>query len=152
VELNQRYSSAAVLADAGPAETWARDPELFYQPTTRPGAKLPHAWLVGERGERLSTLDLVGRGMFTVLTGVAGHRWTAAAEETGRALGISLRVARIGAAGARDAYGEWGRLSEIDEDGCLLVRPDGYLAWRCPARADGHSAALTQALSHVLQR
>jgi 2,4-dichlorophenol 6-monooxygenase len=41
VELNQRYSSSAVLP-VGPAETWARDPELFYQPTTRPGAKLPH--------------------------------------------------------------------------------------------------------------
>jgi 2,4-dichlorophenol 6-monooxygenase len=107
---------------------------------------------VGEQGERLSTLDLVGRGMFTVVTGLAGHQWTEAAEEVGPALGISLRVARIGAAGARDAYGDWGRLSEIDEDGCLLVRPDGYIAWRCPTRLDGHAGALTQALSHVLQR
>ncbi|MET0135618.1 MAG: FAD-dependent monooxygenase, partial [Kibdelosporangium sp.] len=45
VELNQRYSSAAVVG-AEP-EQWVHDPELFHQPSVRPGAKLPHAWLVG---------------------------------------------------------------------------------------------------------
>ena len=50
VELNQRYDSAAVIPDptAGD-EQWARDQQLYLQATTRPGAKLPHAWLVGDR-------------------------------------------------------------------------------------------------------
>ncbi|MFD4504841.1 hypothetical protein [Streptomyces sp. NPDC058457] len=30
----------------------------------------------------------------------------------------------------RDAYGDWSRVSEIAEDGVLLVRPDGHVAWR----------------------
>ena len=34
---------ADVLAEAG-EEHWARDPELYCQASTRPGAKLPHAW------------------------------------------------------------------------------------------------------------
>jgi 2,4-dichlorophenol 6-monooxygenase len=146
VELNQRYVSTAVLPDPSPSEEWARDPELFHQPSTRPGAKLPHAWLVGEHGARVSTLDLVGKGQFTLVTGLAGRQWEAAAADAG------IRYVRIGAPGARDAYGDWGRLSGIDEDGCLLVRPDGYLAWRCPTLADGHADALAQAISRVLQR
>ncbi|HEY4461868.1 MAG TPA: FAD-dependent monooxygenase [Streptosporangiaceae bacterium] len=155
VEMNQRYASGAVVADGSPEETWARDPELYHQPTTRPGAKLPHAWLAGEDGQRLSTLDLVGGGRFTVVTGVSGRAWETAAAACAARLGVELGVARIGSAGMRDAYGEWARLREIDEDGCLLVRPDGYTAWRqATAPPDDRAAAglLAGALTRVLSR
>jgi 2,4-dichlorophenol 6-monooxygenase len=159
VELNQRYASSAVAGDdagdGGRDETWARDPELYYQPTTRPGAKLPHAWLAGDHGQRLSTLDLVGGGRFTVVTGVSGLAWEAAAADCAGQLGLELATARIGSAGMRDAYGEWARLREIDEDGCLLVRPDGYIAWRqAAAPPDDRAAAeeLTGALTRILSR
>ena len=36
----------------------------------------------------------------------------------------------IGEPGAADPYCDWRRISEIDEAGVLLVRPDGYVAWR----------------------
>ena len=36
----------------------------------------------------------------------------------------------IGAAGARDPYCAWAEVREIEEPGALLVRPDGYVAWR----------------------
>ena len=63
VELNQRYDSAAVIPDpAAGEEQWARDKQLYLQATTRPGAKLPHAWLVGADGRRVSTLDVTGQG------------------------------------------------------------------------------------------
>ncbi|AIJ21388.1 FAD-dependent oxidoreductase [Amycolatopsis methanolica 239] len=147
VELNQRYSSGAVIPDDAPPEVWERDPELFHQPTTRPGAKLPHAWLVDEHGERLSTLDLVGRGEFTVVTGLAGGAWVSAAEE------LSLRAVRIGDAGVRDAYGDWRRVSDLDEAGCLLVRPDGHVAWRSVSDVpSGHVGVLRDVLNRVLHR
>ncbi|MEU0469820.1 FAD-dependent monooxygenase [Amycolatopsis sp. NPDC006131] len=147
VELNQRYASGAVIPDDAPPEVWERDPELFHQPSTRPGAKLPHAWLVDEHGERLSTLDLVGRGEFTVVTGLAGGGWVSAAEE------LSLRAVRIGDAGARDAYGDWRRVSDLDEAGCLLVRPDGYVAWRSVSDVpSGHVGVLRDVLNQVLHR
>jgi 2,4-dichlorophenol 6-monooxygenase len=36
----------------------------------------------------------------------------------------------IGEVGAIDAYGMWRRTCEVHEAGALLVRPDGYVAWR----------------------
>jgi 2,4-dichlorophenol 6-monooxygenase len=155
VEMNQRYVSTAVVQDAAPAEEWPRDPELFAQPTTRPGAKLPHAWLVGPGGHRLSTLDVVGGGEFTVLTGMSGGTWESAAEACQDTLGIPLNCVRVGAEGTRDAYGEWRRTSEMAEDGCLLVRPDGHIAWRSPAAPGTDAAAhdeLLGALKAVLRR
>jgi 2,4-dichlorophenol 6-monooxygenase len=129
VELNQRYASTAVLADGGP-ETFARDAELFHQPTTRPGAKLPHVWLVDAAGRRISSLDLVGGGAFTVVTGPSGTAWVDACRSAD--FGVPVRVVVVGDENARDAYGDWRRATapDVAEDGCLLVRPDGYVAWR----------------------
>ncbi|MES2261715.1 MAG: FAD-dependent monooxygenase [Pseudomonadota bacterium] len=128
VELNQRYASNAVLADPeADEEVWQRDPQLFLQVSTRPGAKLPHAWLVGANGRRISTLDVVGKGKFTLVTGLAGQAWDGAV----RALGLPyLRSVVIGKAGAADPYCAWQRVCDMHEAGALLVRPDGYIAWR----------------------
>ncbi|MGV9248247.1 FAD-dependent oxidoreductase [Streptomyces sp. NPDC003710] len=155
VEMNQRYVSGAVLADDAPAEAGQDDAELVARPTTRPGAKLPHAWLVDGGGERVSTLDLVGKGLFTVLTGLSGGVWEAAADACRDELGVPLRFVRIGDAGSRDAYGEWSRVAEIAEDGVLLIRPDGHVAWRRTDAPGGEAMArqeLTGALSRVLGR
>ncbi|MFE7393632.1 FAD-dependent oxidoreductase [Streptomyces sp. NPDC057582] len=155
VEMNQRYVSSAVLPDDSPAEVWQQDRELVHQPTTRPGAKLPHAWLVDEQGERVSTLDVVGDGTFTVLTGLSGDVWDAAATACQAELGVPLRVVRVGDDNCRDVYGEWSRVSEIAEDGVLLVRPDGYVAWRRAAAPGSERSAqdeLLGALRRVLAR
>jgi len=144
-----------VIGGGAGEERWDRDAELYCEPSTRPGAKLPHAWLVDRRGHRLSTLDLVGKGAFTLVTGLAGAVWQGAADACLDQLGVPVRVVRIGTEDARDAYGEWRRVSEPDEDACLLVRPDGYIAWRCvdaPAEASAARDRLISALSAVLQR
>jgi 2,4-dichlorophenol 6-monooxygenase len=135
VEMNHRYRSTAVAEDELPPERWPHDPELFHRPSTRPGAKLPHVWLVDAEGHKVSTLDLVGRGGFTLVTGLSGTAW--------EATDLPVRVVRIGTAGARDAYGDWGRVSDIAEDGCLLVRPDGYVAWRAESASAGLEALRT---------
>jgi 2,4-dichlorophenol 6-monooxygenase len=128
VELNQRCVSAAVIPDpqAG-EEVWKRDPQLYVQATTRPGAKIPHAWLIGADGRRVSTLDLVGKGKFTLLTGIAGQAWADAA----KALDLPfLRTVVVGQPQAQDVYCNWHAVREIEEAGALLVRPDGVVAWR----------------------
>ncbi|MEU1407601.1 FAD-dependent monooxygenase [Streptomyces sp. NPDC005728] len=155
VEMNQRYVSSAVLPDDGPAEVWQHDRELVHRPTTRPGAKLPHAWLVDGQGERLSTLDVVGGGTFTVLTGLSGGVWDTAATACRADLGVPLRVVRVGDDNSRDTYGEWSRVGEIAEDGVLLVRPDGHVAWRrttAPETAQAARDELLGALRRVLAR
>lgn len=150
-ELNQRYRSTAVLPDPdGGEETWARDRNLYLQATTRPGAKIPHAWLVDETGRRTSTLDVTGKGTFTLVTGLAGAAWAEAAAKVDVPF---LRTVVTGAPGTRDAYQEWAHQREVDEAGAVLVRPDGYVAWRQPQSVLDTSVAVDQlqrALSAVL--
>jgi 2,4-dichlorophenol 6-monooxygenase len=153
VELGQRYSSGAVLADGSEEPAYTRDRELYYHPTTWPGAHLPHAWLHDTAGRRLSTLDLCGQGHLTLLTGHGGDAWCRAAETMSRELGIDLAVRRIGLGlDYEDSYGDWARLREIDEDGCLLVRPDQHVAWRSQGAAADAEAVLLGAVRAVLAR
>lgn len=127
-ELNQRYRSSAVLPDPAAAhEVFTRDPLLYLQATTRPGAKIPHVWLTDEDGLKVSTLDVTGAGVTTVVTGRAGWRWAQAAADLALP---HVRVVVIGGDKVRDPYLSWHRVREIAEAGCLLVRPDGYVGWR----------------------
>ena len=130
VEHNHRYASAAVVPDGTAMPEYRRDPELYAQPTTWPGAKLPHTW-VTERGRRVSTLDLAGNGRFTVVTGIGGRPWLDAAAELGAAAGMTITPVSIGPGQPYDdPYGTWASLREIDDGGVLLVRPDLYIVAR----------------------
>lgn len=153
VELNQRCVSEAVIPEADSTEeVWKRDPVLHVQPTTRPGAKLPHAWLVGKDGRRVSTLDLVGKGKVSLVTGIAGQAWEDAAKEMDLPF---LRTVVIGRPAAQDVYCSWHAVREIDEAGALLVRPDGVVAWRRHVGvADSTQAReeLEQALASLLDQ
>jgi 2,4-dichlorophenol 6-monooxygenase len=132
VEIGYRYRAGARVDDGTPEPEPELDPELYYQPTTWPGARLPHAWL-DDGGRRCSTLDVVGHGRFVLLTGRGGERWHDAARDAQRLTGVGVTVRVIGAAeGLRDPYGAWERLREVAADGCVLVRPDGHVAWRAP--------------------
>ena len=113
-------------ANAAP-EQWQRDRSLYLQATTRPGAKIPHVWLVDRGGRRISTLDVVGHGRLSLVTGLSGTAWLGAAERLAQP---SLRTVVIDTADAQDLYYSWARCREIAEAGALLVRPDGYVAWR----------------------
>ena len=127
-ELNQRYESCAVIPDpAAGEEVWARDRGLYLQATTRPGAKIPHVWLVDETGHKVSTLDVTQKGEFSLVTGLAGQAWIAAADKLQLPF---LRTVVIGVKGTEDLYHDWSRARGTDEAGALLVRPDGYIAWR----------------------
>ena len=53
VELGHRYRSGAVVSDGTPEPEFTRDPELYYHPTTWPGARLPHAWVAAQGREGL---------------------------------------------------------------------------------------------------
>lgn len=155
--MNQRYASDAIIDDGKPAEIWARDPVVYAQHTSRPGAKLPHAWLVSPEGKKISSLDLVGDGMFTLLTGQTGRIWAEAVS----ALELPwLRAVVVDDPGARDLYFDWQRSREVAEDGAILVRPDGYVAWRAQNAPGGDlekqltdaEEQLSVALSRILGR
>jgi 2,4-dichlorophenol 6-monooxygenase len=148
-EMNQRYTSTAIISAPEP-EVWDRDAGLYLQATTRPGAKIPHVWLVDEGGHKVSTLDVTGKGRFSLLTGLAGTAWATAVDKLGLPF---LDAVVIGAPGTADRYHDWFRARQIDEAGAILVRPDGYVAWRhTNAVRDGEDALhlLTTALATIL--
>ena len=110
------------------------------------------AWLIGADGRRVSTLDLVGKGRFTLVTGIAGHAWVKGAKSLNLPY---LDTLVIGAAGAQDVYCDWQAVREIEEAGALLVRPDGVVAWRHfigVANTNDAWHALEKALTAVLAK
>ncbi|MDX3261881.1 FAD-dependent monooxygenase [Streptomyces sp. MI02-2A] len=148
VDLNQRYVSDGIVPDGTPDPGFTRDPELHHQPSSRPGARLPHAWITS--GTRtLSTLDTVGKGRFTLLTGIGGERWVRAAE----AQAVEIATVVVGPGREyEDPYGDWARLREVSDAGALLVRPDGFVAFRYASAAEDAAALLTDALERILGR
>jgi 2,4-dichlorophenol 6-monooxygenase len=150
VELGYRYQSDAITNDGTPDPTPARDPQLYYQPTTRPGARVPHARLQQD-GIPVSSLDLVDDLGFALLTGVGGEAWAQAAAETSARAGVPVRVHVIGGReGVTDPYGEWASRREVETTGCVLVRPDRHVAWRS-MRYTPHSAQqLPAVIEHAL--
>jgi 2,4-dichlorophenol 6-monooxygenase len=150
LELGQRYTSGAVVDDGTSFPEPARDPELFYHPTTHPGARLPHAWV--QHGTQLvSTLDLAGHGRFSLLVGLGGEPWREAAAKVGAELDLHIAVHAVGyRCEYDDVFGHWSRLREIGDGGCLLVRPDQHLAFRAADCADNPHDTLRDALTRVL--
>lgn len=153
VEMNQRYKSSAILTDGQMEPAFELDGELHYQPTTWPGARIPHAWVFDAQGGKHSTLDLVGKGRFTILTGINGQAWVDAAKAVGQALGLDVRAHVIGPRRALvDHHGDWARAREVNEAGCVLVRPDQHVAWRAEDMADDPQGELHRVMSALLHR
>jgi 2,4-dichlorophenol 6-monooxygenase len=152
VEMGQFYQSSAVLSDGSTKPAPTRDPELYYEPSTVPGSPLPHVW-VGDNKNKYSTLDLCPSSQFTLITGIAGEAWAAAAETVAAKLGIPLKAVVIGPGRkVTDLYFDWERMREVGEDGVILVRPDKIIAWRSQDLVADPEAALTHALNTVLSR
>ena len=57
-----------------------------------------------------------------------------------------------GLAGWLAKDGDWAALREIDESGCLLVRPDRHIAFRTMSVLDDPEAALSAAFAQILAR
>ena len=154
VEMNQRYRSEAVETDGQIEPAFELDAELHYQPTTWPGARIPHIWLFDhDTGRKLSTLDLCGGGRFTLFTGIGGEPWAAAAASVGAEFGLEVRVHVIGPRrDVVDHTGDWARARDITDSGCILVRPDQHVAWRSEAIAGDPEAELRRVFTKILAR
>ena len=139
VSFGYQYRSRAVLG--APEDDAA--PLLPDQLTGAPGTRAPHV-VIERGGERVSTLDLYGR-RFVLLTGPDGGAWATAAQTVAEDLGVPLGFHRIGA-DLVDVAGPFGDAYRLGPAGAVLVRPDGFVAWRHP----GGTAEPEEALAHVL--
>lgn len=140
-----RYASSAVLGEDCADDAGQAIPVERHQ--GRPGLRAPHVPLTAEAGPE-STIDLFGPG-FTLLAGPEADAWTAAARSVASGGAVPLRAFQTGTdlgdaeEMLPDAYG-------IGSDGAVLVRPDGYVAWRARHAVADPSAALRDALDRVV--
>jgi putative polyketide hydroxylase len=67
-------------------------------------------------------------------------------------VGIDLDVYKIGANGLADPSGGFPAAFGITPSGAVLVRPDGFVAWRAKADGDASAERIKAALTTVLCR
>ena len=147
IDLGYRYRSPAFTPDrADDADPEWEDPRT---PTGRPGFRMAHV-PVRRNGSELSTLDLVGTAP-VLLTGPDGAGWARAGREAAAGLSLPLDVHSVGdAIEVEDerflpAFG-------IGRDGAVLVRPDGFVAWRSPGADDDAKRIVEAALARSVGR
>jgi hypothetical protein len=91
-----------------------------YYMSTIPGHHLPHTWL--QRDEKVVAIrDLLDPEVLTLFIG--SHHNT---EIKDRRVSVVL----VGNGGWYDTTGRWIRYRGVDDNGGVLVRPDGIVAWR----------------------
>lgn len=121
MHLGNRYLDSPVIVYSEPEDPKQLEEEYLepsiYNPTSRPGARAPHAWMRDGR----STLDLFGDGFvlmcFSATDEAAAHT---AFDQPARAEGVPLLIVHV-------AEQEIGNLYDKR---FVLVRPDGHVAWR----------------------
>ena len=142
-----RYSAGAIAREEGDENLpLAQHPDRW---KGQPGTHAPH--LVLERhGEQISTLDLFGRE-WVLLLGSDGHAWQEAAQRAAERLNLPLNIYRVGS-DLVDVNGSFYAAYAIPPAGAVLVRPDGFIAWRSEHQEKEPERAIEQALSSLLFR
>jgi 2-polyprenyl-6-methoxyphenol hydroxylase-like FAD-dependent oxidoreductase len=165
LELGYRYESTAVIpgpgdddvtdgsvADGGLAHRHPRDLRA------QPGSRAPHVFLDRD-GARVSTLDLFGQN-FVLLAGPRGDAWRDAAVAAAERLGVGLDAYQVAGGDGEDPAdsvltGDGNRFRSayrMTPDGAVLVRPDGYVAWRAADGTRASAEVMAAVLSRVLHR
>jgi 2-polyprenyl-6-methoxyphenol hydroxylase-like FAD-dependent oxidoreductase len=147
IEMGYVYRSSAVIPED------ANDARVHENPREskgRPGTRAPHVWL--ERGGRqISTLDLLGKN-FALLGGAESNAWCECGKQASKKLRIELDVHRVGADGLTDPTSGFLSAFGIDPTGTVLVRPDGFVAWRAKTGEGASAEEMESALSTILSR
>jgi 2,4-dichlorophenol 6-monooxygenase len=153
VEFGYTYESAAVVTDGSPKPV-SLDDIRVYEPSTRPGSPLSHAWIDDEDGNRRPIKDLVAPGRFLLIAGEEGEAWCEAARLLAAEAALPLDAVRIGHIDG-DLYDPrctWLRQRQIGPEGAILVRPDRFVAWRNVGASDEPTEELADALTQILAR
>ncbi|MGC3985608.1 MAG: FAD-dependent monooxygenase [Pseudorhodoferax sp.] len=150
VEFGYRYDSTAVVGDGSPAYV-PLDPVRLYEPSTQPGAPLPHAF-VELQGQRVALGSLVDRGHFLVIAGEEGRAWVDAANTLAAVKGLPIKAFTLGLADSDyiDVRLSWLKNRAIGAKGVVVVRPDRYVAFRAAGENANPQAALAQAFDAIL--
>ncbi|MGH2888658.1 MAG: hypothetical protein ACRDNJ_03420, partial [Solirubrobacteraceae bacterium] len=148
LEAGYRYNVGAVELESGDDGAPHEDPRSS---RARPGSRVPHIWLERD-AERLSTLDLCGAAELVLLAGSDGDAWPAGCRRAADRLGVPLVCHRIGDDGLTDPDGLFPDACGVSPAGAVLLRPDGFVAWRAHDAAPADADGLTDVVSTILAR
>ncbi|WP_441245101.1 FAD-dependent oxidoreductase [Kitasatospora sp. McL0602] len=146
VALGYRYPVGAVVG-TDPASPTV--PDSFEATGAVPGSRAPHLW-VRRDGVLLSTLDLFGDSL-VLLTGPDGAPWQAAAHRLADRDHLPLGAHRFEADLTPEPGADWATAYDLRPGGAVLVRPDGFVAWRTETLPADPETVLAEALRAVLR-
>jgi 2-polyprenyl-6-methoxyphenol hydroxylase-like FAD-dependent oxidoreductase len=141
VVFGQRYRDGALIMGDGASEATFADHTAL---SGEPGTRAPHVPII-DGGKECSTLDLFGRDF--VLLGASGDWRVAATKLSNDRFGLRFREfsADIVSRGKENLAKVFG----VGDRGAVLVRPDGFVAWRTnelPSDPTGHLVAVLRQL------
>ena len=145
VALGYRYPQGAVVGADPAAPVVPEGLDL----TGGPGSRAPHLWV--RRGdERISTLDLYERSLVLLSDAAEPNAWHEAALRLADELSLPLTSYRVGTRAPADLVPEdavdWAERHGTGPGGAVLVRPDGFVAWRSPGPEADAEAVLREVL------
>ncbi|WP_215457102.1 FAD-dependent monooxygenase [Streptomyces sp. ATCC 21386] len=165
VALGYRYPRGAVLGADAASPVVPESLDL----SGAPGSRAPHM-AVRHQGERVSTLDLYERSLVLLSDadaaedaaadaaagGAGSGGWHEAALRLAEKMSLPLASYRIGEGPAADLTPEgdadWAEVHGTAPGGAVLVRPDGFVAWRAPGPVPDAEAHLREVLTTLLAR
>ncbi|MDT0573638.1 FAD-dependent monooxygenase [Streptomyces sp. DSM 3412] len=158
VALGYRYPQGAVLGTDPASPVVPERLDL----SGAPGTRAPHM-AVRHRGEHISTLDLYERSL-VLLSGTGAEAaagtdeggWHEAALRLAEEMSVPLTSYRVGDGPAADLTpagdADWAAVHGTAPGGAVLVRPDGFVAWRAPGPVPDTEAALREVLTTLLAK
>jgi 2-polyprenyl-6-methoxyphenol hydroxylase-like FAD-dependent oxidoreductase len=111
LQMGYRYEIEGTTTPIAPLSD---DVIRYYTPSSEPGSRMPHGWLIRD-GKTISSLDLIDLTQATVIAGPSAQ-----------VSHICLQVGRD----FEDPNNWWGVVLDLPDDACLTVRPDQHVASR----------------------
>ncbi|MED0951897.1 FAD-dependent oxidoreductase [Bacillus mobilis] len=146
VTVGYQYCSKAIIDDS--ANSHRMD---TIDLNGRPGTRAPHFWGT-YNGKEVSILDLLGNN-FVLLTGAENCTWAEATLDVSSKLGINIKVLRVGGSGDFIAQeNDFRELYGIENEGVVLIRPDGFIGWRSEKAVINPDVMLEEVMSNLLCR
>ncbi|MFK4099333.1 FAD-dependent oxidoreductase [Streptomyces sp. NPDC019531] len=149
VALGYRYPQGAVVGTDPTAPVVPERLDL----SGEPGSRAPHM-AVRHRGEQISTLDLYERSFVLLSDADDPSGWHRAAVRLSEETSIPLTSYRMGAGPDAELTPEgdtdWSAAHGTTPAGAVLVRPDGFVAWRSSEPVQDAESTLRHVLTTLL--